>query len=166
MLLPVLGIFVVSKTVIPVLVPRYLIFVVIPFVLVLAFLLDKLPSRQLFLGVVLIFYVCLDFKIWSNPQKRDLRQPIVAVSRWWQGEPLVCETILDFFQVKYYGRLFLDDAVAVKLLEKGYATYAGGSLVEQTDLVKDVPQSSYFFVVAGNGVQWCRGERCKALSAF
>ncbi len=163
-LLPVLGTFAVSKTAIPVLVPRYLIFVVVPFALVLAFLLDKIPFRRVFLGLALILFVCLNFKIWNNPQKRDLRQPIKEVSRWWQGEPLICETILDFFQVKYYGQRYLGNNAEVVLLEKGYAAYAGGALVEEGDLLTKVPPSSYFFVVEDNGVKWCRGEGCKWVS--
>ncbi len=162
-LFPVLGVFVVSKTIIPVFVPRYLIFVVIPFVLVLSFLLDKLPFQHVFFGLLVTLFVCLDFRIWSDAQKRDFRRPLEDLSYWWRGEPVICETILNFFQVKYYGRRFLGDTAEIKLLEKGYAGHAGGALVEENELLKTVPASPYFVVAGSNSVKWCTAERCTSL---
>lgn len=133
--------------VVPVFLPRYLIFVVIPLSLVLAFILTESSFPIPLIFCFLVLFLVRDSTVWRSPRKFPIREKVSVVSRSWQGEPVVCESILNFFEVKYYLLRFKPQASGkVGLLSSGAARYAGGSLVERDEILESSPEGSYFWV--------------------
>ena len=137
---------------VPIFLPRYLIFMIPPLMMVLAFILLRTPARIPLIGVLLIFFLVRDFQLWQNPNKFPIREEVAALSQSWSGELIICESILNFFEVKYY--LLRSNPAAVeslRLLSSGKLTFAGGALVEEEELIENPPQGSYFWMdIDGN----------------
>jgi len=132
---------------IPVFLPRYLIFIIIPLSLVLAFILMGLPFRIPIIFCFLVLFLVRDFGIWGDPSKFPIREKVFTISKSWEGEPVVCESILNFFEVKYYlMRSKPAAAERIYLLSSGRVEYAGGSLVERGEICENLPEERYFWV--------------------
>jgi len=152
---------------VPVFLARYLIFVVVPLTIFLASLLLRSRLRLLLIFGLLSIFLIRDFQLWQNPDKFPIRENVAGISQIWSGEPIVCESILNFFEVKYY-LLRANPATAEKLqlLSSGKLTFAGGALVEEEDMIDNPPQGSYFWIdvdgkvsyelTAGGGVMFER----------
>ncbi len=160
-LVPVLLTFAVSYFVTPLFVPRYLIFVAIPFSLFLVVLADRTHLRWLFIGFIVVSFLVFNVRIFGGTNKRDLREKVSRVAVVWDGEPLVCRTILDFFQTKYYAERLLGSESVVYLLSSGVADHAGGALLEDEDIILERPRGNYFYV--DDDVLNCWDKDCATL---
>jgi hypothetical protein len=133
---------------IPIFVARYLIFVTIPLTIILVYIFPLKPRLQLPLVICLLgLFLPRDLQLWQNPNKFPIREKVVGLSQTWAGEPIVCESTLNFFEVKYY--LLRSNPRAVEklcLLSSGRLMFAGGALVEENEMVERPPRENYFWI--------------------
>jgi len=132
---------------VPIFLPRYLIFVVLPLSLITVYVLLQHPFKLVLVGTFVGLCLVRSFAVWQRPEKFPIGERVVAISRVWQGEPVVCESILNFFEVQYYLlRLKPRASEAVSLLASGFVSYAGGALVGEGSVVEKIPDPPYFLV--------------------
>ncbi len=161
-ILPVLLTYAISQVATPLFVPRYLIFVVIPFSLLLAVLISRMGAVNitwLFFSCVFCSFLFLNLKIFKKTHKMDTRSTINNIASTWNGEPLVCHTILDFYQVKYYAQRIFDSVPTTYVLSSGVAPYAGASLLGEGDVIDSRPQGDYFYIIRET-ILFCEGQAC------
>ncbi len=132
---------------VPIFLGRYLIFVVVPLTIFLAVLLLRSRLRPLLIFGLLSIFLIRDLQLWQNPDKFPIKENVAGISQTWSGEPIVCESILNFFEVKYYLLRSNPEAVEdLRLLSSGRLTFAGGALVQEDELIENPPQGNYFWV--------------------
>ncbi|MEA2020668.1 MAG: glycosyltransferase family 39 protein [Patescibacteria group bacterium] len=162
---PVFLTLLVSWVAVPLFVLRYLIFVVVPISIFMAVLIGKMvPARLslLFFACTLSSFLYLNAQIFKNPHKLDIRNHIERIAAVSSGEPLVCGTILDFYQVKYYANRIFDSVPSIYVLSSGVVTYAGEALLESKEVLDNLPQGEYFYIEREN-VFVCTADVCKDL---
>ncbi len=152
---PFISSFLVSRFV-PIFIARYLIFVTIPLTVVLVYTLSLKPRLRLPLALCLLgIFLLRDLQLWQNPDKFPIREKVVALSQTWSGEPIVCESTLNFFEVKYY--LLRSNPKAtekLRLLSSGRLMFAGGALVEEEEIIEKLPPGNYFWIDAEGNVRY------------
>ena len=149
--IPLISSFLVSYF-IPIFLARYLVFVIIPLSIVTASLSQKRRRRLALILCLLLLFSMRDLQLWQNPNKFPIREKVANISQTWSGEPIVCESVLNFFEVRYYLLRFRPRAVdSLRLLSSGRLMFAGGALVEEEEIIESPPQKNYFWIgVEGN----------------
>ena len=151
---PLISSFLVSQF-IPIFTARYLIFVTVPISMVIALPSQKRRLRFALITCLLLLFSMRDLQLWQNPDKSPIRENVAGISQTWSGEPIVCESILNFFEVKYYLLRFQPRAVDnLRLLSSGRLTFAGGALVEENEMIDGPPQENYFWVSVNGDVSY------------
>jgi mannosyltransferase len=152
---------------IPIFLARYLVFVTIPLSVIVASLLRKRRLYPAFVFCLLLFFVARDIQLWQNPNKLPIRERMAALAQTWSGEPIVCESTLNFFEVKYY--LLRLNPRAVKrlhLLSSGLLMFAGGALAEEDELIDHPPRENYFWIDAAGNVSYELGNLATKFTAL
>ncbi len=140
---------------VPIFMARYLVFVVIPLSIVLAALLLKTSFRAPLILCFLALFLARDVQLWQNPDKFPIREKVVTLSQTWLGEPIICESTLNFFEVKYYLLRSNTQAVGrLRLLSSGRLMFAGGALVEEREIIEKPPQENHFLIDAEGNVSY------------
>lgn len=147
LVVPIAASFLVSL-VVPLFVMRYLVFAVVPLAILLAAILTSLPRSCFWLiGAALLFFF-RDVMLFMTPDKFPIRETVQPVAAERRQEPVICESILNFFEVKYYLRRLGKETGPVYLLSSGQAHYAGGALLEPSELLAQVGTGPYFLITA------------------
>jgi hypothetical protein len=124
----------------PIFLPRYLIFAAIGLVLLIIFIIDKLPPLIKFVAIVLIFYLCFNY---NNEQiryrkKEDWRKIITEIKSLAKKEDILYVTdVLYYHPVIYYF-----DEKRVFIYQKNYdgiPDYVGKVLIPREKIINYLP---------------------------
>lgn len=136
--------------VVPTFLSRYLIFTTVPLMLLLASGAAARPRFWCLLALLAVMF-WRDVYLFWRPDKFPIRERVRSLAEEWGGEPVLCESILNFFEARYYLLRLRPAAVSfLRLRPEGVVRYAGGALVSSGDLWSG-PLPEIYFQIGASG---------------
>ncbi|MFW6110226.1 MAG: glycosyltransferase family 39 protein [Patescibacteria group bacterium] len=129
---------------------RYFLFAFPPLICLLCSFLLSLQWNKVLSSTLVILFLCVNLNIWFKPDKSDIRTRLEPLLKSGSREQVVCASILNYFETKYYLLRFSPQMVEnLYLLESGWVHHAGGSLVDQSKLLHDLPEEGFLVEESG-----------------